>query len=1381
MHRIAWFILLAAWLAFPVRAADTEVPEPLKPWVDWVLEDHRDYRCPFLYNSFEAKRCSWPSRLTLDLQAQQGRFEMDLTVYAESWVQLPGDAKYWPQQVTVGGKPASVLERNGFPALQLAAGNYRIEGEFFWDTLPESLAVPQDSGLIDLTVQGQSIPLPNLKDAQLWIKQTDLGLKTPQNAQNKTDLQVFRRIIDDVPLQVVTRIDIDVSGLQREIKLPSPLLPGFIPMQLQSPLPARLEADGQLLLQVRPGHWQVEVLARHPQELRQLALSESAAPWPEAEVWVFDARPYQRVVEIKNLAAVDPQQTNLPEDWRALPAYRINRGEAMQFTVIRRGDSDPEPNRLSLQRRLWLDFDGGGYTVNDRINGTMTKDWRLNALPELKLGQVSLDGNNQLVTRLPGSDEQGVEVRRGAIDLNADSRIESRASLLGAVGWRQPFHHVSAELNLPPGWRLLGASGVDNVPDSWISRWTLLDLFVVLIAALAVGRLWNFQWGLFALLTLSLIWHEPGAPRYVWLHILAAAALLKVLPEGRFFSWIKWYRNVFWLALALLAIPFMAGQIRIALYPQLEYPYQAIQPVPYDTSARPAAVMPVSPAQAPAETEMPKSEEEGRLEGKEAIILHGFARRSAGGYAYNAAPAVNFERIDPNANVQTGPGLPQWQWKKIPLSWNGPVDSTQQIRFWLLPPLLAKLFNVLRVAFIAALSLLMFSVLDSRIRLKWPPSFFAVALLPLMLLPPEPARADFPDQAMLDALQRRLLKAPECAPQCAQISHMQVSIDSDKLQIGLQTHNRENVAVPLPAQAEQWFPNRATVDGAAAQGLFRDEQGGLWLYLSEGRHSVVLEGRVALQHKFSLPLPLQPHRVSVSAQDWQVDGIHEHGVPDAQLQFTRIAGESAAAQPQTALQPGILPPFVSVERTLQLGLDWRVQTRIVRLSPPDSAVVLEVPLLPGESVTSTGTHVRDGKVLVNMPPQQSELAWEATLEKAAQIDFAAAPTDRWVEVWRADVSPIWHLQSEGPSVVHQRNPQGVWLPEWRPWPGEKLRLAITRPDAVPGQTVTIDKSALRLSPGDRMLEASLELTLRSSKGGQQVLTLPENADLQTVTIDGSSQPLRLTDRQLIVPLKPGAQTVQLSWRQNGGIAPWLRSPEVNLGSASVNSHVQINLGQDRWTLFTLGPSFGPAVLFWGVLAVIALLAFGLGRIRSTPLRTWQWFLLSIGLSQIPLAAAVIVAGWLLALGLRAERLRPETSRWFNAAQVALGLWSLLALVLLFVAVQQGLLGVPDMQIGGNQSTAYQLNWYQDRNAALLPSATVVSVPLICYRLLMLAWSLWLALALLAWLKWGWGCFASGGLWKKGPPKKPPNDTQDSVAPLRESPTPNRAEDGAPTM
>jgi hypothetical protein len=43
------------------------------------------------------------------------------------------------------------------------------------------------------------------------------------------------------------------------------------------------------------------------------------------------------------------------------------------------------------------------------------------------------------------------------------------------------------------------------------------------------------------------------------------------------------------------------------------------------------------------------------------------------------------------------------------------------------------------------------------------------------------------------------------------------------------------------------------------------------------------------------------------------------------------------------------------------------------------------------------------------------------------------------------------------------------------------------------------------------------------------------------------------------------------------------------------------------------------------------------------------------------------------------------------------------------------------------------------------------VPLWVYRFLILAWALWLAFALLRWLRWGWDSFTTGGLWK---PRKP---------------------------
>lgn len=1340
MYRLVVLLLsLFSSFSFATPLLPEQAPEPLKPWINWVLLDQPERVCPFIYNSYEQKRCSWPTRLGLNLSASKATFEIIWKVYQESWITLPGDSKHWPLNVSANNNSALVLEKNGRPSTKLAAGEYRIRGEFLWDAIPDNLGIPEDTGLIDLKINGNTIPSPAIKNGQLWLKASDIGQRKPENIQNNLDIQVFRKIIDDVPLQVLSRLQLEVSGEQREARLALPLLEGFIPLHLLSPLPARLEPDGQLLLQLRPGRWQIDILARAPKEMSSLPFKTDNKDWPQNEIWAFEAKPQLRVVEIENLSAIDPSLSNLPADWKHLPAYSIKPGQAMSFKLIRRGDPEPEPNQLNLTRRLWLDFDGSAYTANDSITGKMTRGWRLNALPETHLGKVSLDGDSQLITGQAGTDKQGVEVRKGRIALDADSRIVGPIGALSAVGWEQSFHHVDAELNLPPGWRLLAAAGVDNVPDSWISRWTLLDLFLVLIAALATGRLWNPQWGLFTLLTLALIWHEPDSPRYVWLNILAATALIKLLPPGKFLKVMTGYRNACWLALILIAVPFMIDQVRLGLYPQLENPWQAITQPAYTVPASDALMSQESMA-------MPEQ------------MLRKAMPSIAGSKRPMAAPledkAVNFERIDPKAKVQTGPGLPQWQWTRVQLSWNGAVDDQQELQLWYLSPLMTLLLNFIRVVLIAVLALLMFGVAEKfSFKLKTvSPLLLVCLLLPAALMPSQKAYADFPDQAMLDELRNRLTEQPDCLPGCAQIPQMELALTDKELSLSLQIHAQKPVAVPLPADYEQWFPSQVSVDGKPAQGLFRSGDR-LWLTLAEGDHQVELSGPAPLFNKFTLPLPLKPHRARLELAGWQASGLQENNQVDNQLQFNRVA--QAKTESRTAVEPGILPPFVRLERKLQLGLDWRLITTVQRISPADSAVVLSVPLLSGESVTTAGIRVKAGKVEVSMAAGQTFMQWASVLEKSEKIDLLAAQTEQWIEVWKADISPIWHIESSGIAMIHL-NDEGQWLPEWHPWPGEKITLTVTRPEAAAGQTLTIDDSRLSIKPGKRLREADLTISLRSSQGSQHTLTLPDNAVLHSVMIDGQIQPIRQKGKTVTLPIHPGKQEVRLNWQETSPIAGIISTPQIDLGQDSVNTNLNIDLGQDRWVLLTMGPQFGPAVLFWGMLLVMFLLALGLGKVRLTPLKNWQWFLLLLGLSQIPIAAAAVVVAWLMLLGWRADQplARPRS---FNALQVGLGVLTFASLALLFIAVEQGLLGSPDMQISGNQSSAFNLNWYQDRSPATLPTATVISVPLMAYRIAMLAWSLWLAVSLLSWLKWGWSCFAANGLWQKMPVKKKDSD------------------------
>jgi hypothetical protein len=1345
MPQLVWLIVFCTVFFSPFLAAtpltNDQVPEPLKPWITWALPDKPQPPCPFLYHSFEQKHCSWATATRLDLNAHQGDFNSVGQVYNDSWISLPGDSNHWPQQVTLNNKPALVMDKDGVPSIKLTAATapvgYQIHGVFFWDKIPDNLLLPADTGLLNVSINGVALPAPTFNDGTLWLKASDIG-QQPEQLENYLDIQVFRKITDDVPMQVTTHLVLDVAGEQREIKLPKPLLTDFVPLSLSSPLPARLEADGQLLVQVRPGRWEIDIAARLSQALQNLPLT-TTPDWPATEIWVFDARPDLRIVEIEQLQAIDTSQSNLPEAWRGYPAYSISQGQAMGFKVIRRGDPEPEPNQLQLARTLWLDFDGHGYTANDQINGQMSQDWRLNALPATQLGKVTLNGGNQLITTQPDTRQQGVEVRQGTVTLSADSRLIGATNTLSAVGWAQRFQKVTAELNLPPGWRLLATSGVDNVPDSWLTRWTLLDLFLVLFTAGVTANLWHKAWGVFALVTLILSWHEPDAPHFIWLAILATTALCQHLPAGKMLDLIRACRSLSGLVLILITLPFMVDQVRTGLYPQLER-VQIAAPV-----YTPAAPEQAGIAQPPDALNAPFSSPERALsKAKE------YAYDVAEAVADKSAPAVNFERIDPTAKVQTGPGLPQWQWHKVQLSWNGPVDAAQTVRLWYLSPPVTMLLNVSRALFIAVLALLMLGVANNILKPKTiktiTPLWAAFLLLPpLLATPSQNVRADYPSEAMLAELKNRLqaVVVPDCLPACAQIQSMHIDINAQTLDITLQIDAQEAVALPLPSANGQWFPHQVTDNGAANVALYR-ESGGLWMGLNAGKHAVVLRGAVPLLSQFTLPLPLKPMRVTIEKTAWDVAGLQENGVADGQLQFTRSTQNQADNNPPT-LEAGALPAFFSVKRTLQLGLDWRVTTQITRVSPPDSAVVLNVPLLAGEAVTSAGVRVKNGQVEANFAATQDTLQWQSTLEKSAPLNLTATTNKQWLEVWAADVSPIWHLQTTGIAVMHLSNPQ-QWLPEWHPWPGETLVLTITRPEAVAGQTLTIDHSHLSVTTGQRNADVQLAFNLRSSQGGQHTLVLPEHAVLQTVTIDGQSQPLRPQGRKLALPVHPGEQSVAVNWQENTGITTRLTTPDVDLGVASVNTGLQVNLGADRWVLFVCGPRLGPAVLFWGVLLVIVMLALGLAKIPLTPLKHWQWFLLLVGLSQVPLEIAGLVIVWLMLLGWRQQQ--SPALRHFNGLQSLLVALTVLALGVLFFAVEQGLLGSPDMGITGNQSTALNLNWYQDRSAAVLPTATVISVPVLVYRLLMLGWSLWLAVALLDWLKWGWGCFSHNGLWHK---------------------------------
>ncbi|MGB5831107.1 MAG: hypothetical protein WBG92_03850 [Thiohalocapsa sp.] len=1433
-------VLLPAllWVLPSAAAAEAPyVPDILSPWVDWVFGGQDQRACPLGSSGSggeDGERvCAWPGQLRLDVDRLGGRFEQRWTLRAKTWVPLPGGDGQWPQQVSADAEALAVVEHDGRPAVRLGPGVHRLSGRFVWPRRPQLLALPTEIGLLSLRLDGAEVTNPRLDaNGRLWLGG---GNRASEAAEpDALTLEVTRRIDDDIPLRVRTRLTLDVSGQTRELFLGPVMLEAGIPLRVDSPLPARLIGSGDrtgdaadhqtsgtrsnrqsgsgrmLQIQLRPGRWELTLDSHHPGPVEALSLAAHPAPWPDQEVWVFAAHPDLRQVEITGAEAIDPRQTRLPADWQRLPAYLMRPGETLRLEQLRRGASGAD--RIRLDRELRLDFAGDAFSVRDHLSGRLEQRWRLDAEPVLRLGQVRIDNEPRFITRLAEAAAlEGVEVRRGQLNLTADARIDSGpvgwSIDLPSSGWALPLDAVATRLHLPPGWDLLAVDGVDNLPDTWLARWSLLDIFLVLIAGLAIGRLWGWHWGLIGLLTLVLIWQEPGAPRWVWLHVLVAAALLRVLPAEsldttrRVFGWMRallrlYYRAAL-LVLALIALPFLVTEMRDGLFPQLDRRGGGV----FGMTGTGETAIQSMPTPSPAEDVYSTSR--GRVKGADQ------APDEPRSKVLSTISAKPLPTIDPDAQLQTGAGVPDWNWRSFMLSWSGPVPPEHRLRLWLLPPLAALLLAIARLMLVLLLGLRLANLLPApkRETKQALVSVIGLALGSMLLLPPDAALAQivdpsaetaaeqvprptaagqatpgtvpatdrtglaaFPPTELLDALKQRLLELPDCLPRCAEIPRLVLEASAKELRLLLAVDAAAPVALPVPGSRDDWSPTEVALDGAPLDELRRSDDGGLIAPIPVGRHLLLLSGPLPDVEQIDIPLPLQPRLVeTVVDPAWQLEGVDASGRPGDQLRLLRqrpVDGEPAlsdvgqtlsgeqAARPGPSMDRGILPPLLRVTRTLRFGLDWTVATEVRRLSPPAYPVTLRVPLIPGEAVTSPGMQVNAGRILVSLPPGRERMSWSSTLRPVDQLSLTAADDPRLSEEWRLEVSPLWHLDTSGVPPVQNLGAAAQWLPTWRPWPGEILALTLSRPVGVPGPTLTLDRSRYQVTPSRRGTEAMLELILRSSQGRRHRVMLPADAELTRLSVDGQQRPLALQGNALDLPLIPGSQQITLGWREPTRLQTAYRPALVDLGTPSVNAETEVQLGRSRWLLWTGGPGIGPAVLFWGLVVLLALVAALLARSRLTPLGFVDWLLLGIGLSQVNVWAGALVALWLFALGLRRRLGTEEGAPWrFNLAQVGLVLLSVAALMALLVAVQQGLLGSPEMQIAGNGSSATSLNWYLDRQGPQTVQVTVLSAPIWVYRALMLAWALWLAWRLLGWLRWGWQGFAEPTLWRESQPRE----------------------------
>jgi hypothetical protein len=1379
----AGIIALALCGSLAARAQDA-LPPALRDWQGWVLHGEEFRRCPFAASAateagepIDANefRCVWPERLTLAVDSRGGTFSQRWQVFAESWVALPGNSEHWPRDVKLNGTAAAVVAVDDVPSLRLKPGSYTLSGRFEWSSRPEALPLAASTAIVDLFVDGSRVAQPERPDGSVW-----LGKRRSAEQAAAMEVQVYRLVQDEIPAYLLTRIRLNVAGEAREEVLGRALPDGFTPLSLRGDLPARLERDGTLRVQLRAGSHEVILFARGPGVAETLARPAAGDRWPREEIWSFAANDALRVAAAEGAEGIDPAQANVPAEWRQYPAFRMDAAARLSIVERSRGLSNADDNRLSLVRGLWLDFDHDGFTVVDNINGFMRRDWRLDMRVPFAL-QSARQNDDQLLVTEGTAGLAGVELREPQLNLTTVARKESGGGAMPATGWNGRFDKVAGTLNLPPGYRLLAAIGADGAPYSWWERWGLWNVFGVL---LIVGFVyWSAGLIPAAIAALALVLTYQEAPAYIWLwgNLLAALSVARAAPAGRFQSFARAYRTVSFVLLGAALLPFLWMQVRFALYPQLETS-AGVYGIAANFEGKAFAEVPVTPMMESPPPPMPQE----ALAAPTAAAVDAITAEDIGkfpdsnvGESLNRIPAVKMkegglnsvqvvQRYAAGTVLQAGPGIPAWRYNSYNYYWSGPVEADDTVRFIYVGPVVLFFWRLIGVIALAALfAWLALLSYGKKLSLPGLPKAIAagaplagllsLGLLVLSLGASSPVRAGeapaapgSPGSELLTELKTRLTAAPECAPHCAEIAAARVLVEGDRLEVVMQVSALANVAVAMPHASDRWQLDEVSVDARGSLAMARNDDASLWVPLTPGAHTVRLTGRLAAAESIQLAFPQPPRVIDVSARGWTVSGVNEGRLVSGSLELAR---ERDAQQASATLEAGAeFPAFVRVDRVFNLDLDWTLDTYVSRIAPQRAALSVEIPLVKGESVLTDGVKVGNNEAaIVGLGAGESQTQWHSGLARAETLEISVPADAARTEVWSFVVNPQWNVAFEGFAPVLPEDVNGTaWVFRFMPRPGEKLTLKITRPKGVKGTTLAIDSVSQTVAVGARSSTTTLEFSYRSTQGGRHVIKLPLAARVTSVSFDGRPQQLRPEKGELPLSLAPGAHRFQIVWDESRDVSAHTQPSPVDLQTAASNLRTEVALPDSRWVLAAWGPGVGPAVLYWGELVVFIAMAWLLGRWSKSPLRFIDWLLLGLGLSTQSWFVFSLTAAWLVVMRWR-EGWQPaaEFARWrFNAVQLVLAVFTFATIItLVFSGIRNGLLAQPDMHIAGSGDQYGGYAWFQDQTKGVIEGPSLYSAPMWVYRALFFAWASWMAFALVRWLRWAFNAWKAGGLWR----------------------------------
>lgn len=492
------------------------IPPEVAKWVPWVQKDNINKDCP-------ETNCVFLPQLRLSQNQQDLLIDLNgISFHQDTWIKLPYsntnmNVQFWPTSITVNGQKGIVQQKDNIPYVKLPKDNVKIQLTYNKDNfLAQSNIILPYAPVSFFNTSSVSL---SLNKATLILNKDKQNTDTTNSEKPEVNILVYRRLKDNMPLLLTTKIKIDYSGRPDEIKLGAILPKGFLLQNAQSDLKVYYK-EGSYWVSAVPGSHFIELNAFIPEDINYIETAGLVENIKD-EIWSFEANPNLRKVQLEAAIPVDSKQAAVPEEWQAFPAWQVK--DKLAIKTERRGGVFETPIKGLTTKHSWYGLDGDILQTRDEMlllnNDNPFIKFMTN---NLKIESVKLNDENQLI--VTKDSHPTILLPKGENKLQVFSHSMIGSAIPSAVAQAE-IEVNQWDLNLAPRYRLLMVKNA-TVRGSWIDAWSLYSIFFLCLLTIVCWKLLGKRVALLAALYVivfqtTIIWSW-----FIWIPLIILMALV---------------------------------------------------------------------------------------------------------------------------------------------------------------------------------------------------------------------------------------------------------------------------------------------------------------------------------------------------------------------------------------------------------------------------------------------------------------------------------------------------------------------------------------------------------------------------------------------------------------------------------------------------------------------------------------------------------------------------------------------------------------------------------------------------------------------------------------------------------------------------------------